>query len=232
MTGSNPGTLPPAAKLAEQTHPAGEKAPSAWRSRGIDDVYYQREAQVNWWSVLGGVAVAALLTQLPDLLSQVVQGRWSLVLYFTSTALIIVLSWVQTAWGTLVLRWRISIGTALLGFFSGLSLSIMGLQVTMPAAWMFAASLVALSSIASQLYFQRSGAWNDFAAPAIKRLKAVIWAHAVFGVVALGAGILLLIFPGRVHETIWAIASLSMAIVSIWLQSEGMKRERSEFGIA
>ena len=31
---------------------------SLWTQRGIEDVYFLREAQVNFWSILGGIAVA------------------------------------------------------------------------------------------------------------------------------------------------------------------------------
>jgi len=34
-----------------------------WTQRGDDDVAYQRQAQVTWWTLLGGIAVGALLTQ-------------------------------------------------------------------------------------------------------------------------------------------------------------------------
>jgi hypothetical protein len=56
--------------------------PSPWQARGVDDVYFQRDAQVTWWTILGGIAVGALLTQLPDVISQTQSGRWWLVLYF------------------------------------------------------------------------------------------------------------------------------------------------------
>lgn len=39
-----------------------------WGTHGVEDVYYQRDAQVTFWTVLGGIAVAALLTQITNLI--------------------------------------------------------------------------------------------------------------------------------------------------------------------
>jgi len=50
-----------------------------WAMHGEESVYFKREAQVNFWTVLGGLAMAALLTQLSPLLEQLRQGRWYLI---------------------------------------------------------------------------------------------------------------------------------------------------------
>ena len=48
----------------------------AWISRGVDSVYYQRETQVAWWTILGGIAVAALLTEVDSVFLAVRNQRW------------------------------------------------------------------------------------------------------------------------------------------------------------
>jgi hypothetical protein len=166
-----------------------------------------------------------------EVVSQAQAGRWWLVFYFLASALTISLSWVQTTWGTLVLKWPISIASALLGFFAGFSQSILSLQVTRPSSWMFAAFLVALSSILSQLYFMKSGAWAGFSPTYVARLKGVVWAHGAFGGIALVAGLMLLRYPGRFHEILWGLISLSMILISLWVQDRGMKIERTALQI-
>ena len=72
-----------------------------WSIHREESVFFQREAQVNFWTVLGGLAVAALLTQLSPLLVEIKADRWYLFLYAISSILILGLSWVQTAWGVI-----------------------------------------------------------------------------------------------------------------------------------
>lgn len=199
----------------------------AWLARGVEDVYFQREAQITWWTILGGIAVAALLTQLPEVLAQVELGKWSALVYFVTTALVIALSWVQTAWGTLVLRWQISIPGALIGFFVGMSQCVLSLQVTKPSAWMVAASLVALSSVVSQVFLWKSGAWIAFKPEYIGRLKIVAWTHGAFGLIALIAALLLHRYPVPAHETLLGMAAFGMIMVALWLQGKGMRLERA-----
>ena len=46
-----------------------------WTTHGVEDVYLQREAVVNFWTVLGGLAMAALLTQLSPLLHELQESH-------------------------------------------------------------------------------------------------------------------------------------------------------------
>jgi hypothetical protein len=146
----------------------GEKL---WTARGVEDVFFQREAQVTWWTVLGGIAVAALLTQLEAVFAATKSGQWVYTLYFITTCLVIVNSWVQTSWGSLVLRWPISIPSSLLGFFQGLSLSLAALSVTLPVNWFGAMSLILIAAILNQLYFMKRGAWVNFPSYMIVRFR-------------------------------------------------------------
>jgi hypothetical protein len=95
-----------------------------WKTHGVEDVYFQREAQVNLWTVMGGIAAAALLTQFSGLMQETQASRWYLVLYFLASIAIIVNSWEQTVWGSLVLHWPISIPVTLFIFLTQLSLDI------------------------------------------------------------------------------------------------------------
>jgi len=131
---SNPSRKKPkiqkkAITLGRKPSPGNENhSEKLWAARGVEDVYFQREAQVTWWSVLGGIAVAALLTELDTLLFAFNMGKWYFSLYFLATCLVIINSWVQTVWGSLVLKWPISISTSISGFFQGILLSVAALR--------------------------------------------------------------------------------------------------------
>ena len=60
-----------------------------WTTHGVEDVYLQREAVVNFWTVLGGLAMAALLTQLSPLLHEHQESHWYLLLFFIASILTI-----------------------------------------------------------------------------------------------------------------------------------------------
>jgi len=99
-----------------------ESLPSElWTRRGYDDVAFQRQAQVTWWTLLGGIAVGALLTQFESLLVAVRNGHWYYLLYFLATCFVIINAWAQVAWGALALYWPISVPTSIFVFMGGLS---------------------------------------------------------------------------------------------------------------
>jgi len=58
----------PKENLDEPTRKIADPELRLWGTHGLDAVYFQREAQVNFWTVLGGLAMEALLTQLSPLL--------------------------------------------------------------------------------------------------------------------------------------------------------------------
>ena len=109
-----------------------------WTHRGIEDVYYQRESCATWWTILGGVAVAALLTRLETVWGLVRSGDWYYLLYVVTTALVILLAWLQISWGALVVFWRISLDNVMWIYLSGLSLSFVSLSVSNISIWWLA----------------------------------------------------------------------------------------------
>ncbi len=58
-----------------------------WQRHNADDVAYQRQAQVTWWALMGGIALGALLTQFDQLLAETQMGNWYYFLYFIATCL-------------------------------------------------------------------------------------------------------------------------------------------------
>ena len=64
------------AKAKKSKKTQTESPRDAWVSRGVDSVYFQRETQVAWWTILGGIAVAALLTEVDSVIMAVKDQRW------------------------------------------------------------------------------------------------------------------------------------------------------------
>ena len=145
--GQAEGKQPPARPARRQ---AG-RTDQLWVIHREESVYFQREAQVNFWTGLGGLAVAALLTQLSALWQAVQASRGYLLLFLVASVLILATSWVQTSWGSLVLRWPISIVTTVLVLFQMLAQSVQCLLVTNPAGWLAAtAALIAFALLETE----------------------------------------------------------------------------------
>jgi hypothetical protein len=202
-----------------------------WAARGVEDVYFQREMQVNLWTVMGGVAAAALLTQLSALAHEVQTSRWYLVLYFLASIAIIVNSWEQTAWGSLVLRWPISVPLTLFIFLTQFSLAIQCLLVTNPLGWMAASGLVILFSLLNQNYSRISGAWAAFSPKKLEEIKAGLLVFVLWLTLCIGAVVQLYWFPSHFSEIIWGFVALASSIIGLVMQHKVTEQERKELGI-
>lgn len=223
----NPTTLsdsqPPTSNEGDGIH--------LWRSHGLDDVAYQRQAQVTWWTVLGGLAVGALLTQAQSLTSEVITGRWHLTMFFLATCLIIINSWVQTVWGSLVLRWPITMPYSIIGFFSGLALCLAALNVTVPVLWCLAVVFVIAFAILTQLTLQKTDSQITLPHDQLIRARAVIMIYLIFEGIVI-AGILgLWIFPSNFLEIIVGVVALGGSIFAVLWQHVGMTQEKKSLGI-
>jgi hypothetical protein len=209
----------------------GDESRRLWKSHGMEDVYFQREAQVNLWTVMGGIAAAALLTQFFELVHQVQASRWYLVLYFLASIATIVNSWEQTAWGSLVLRWPVSIPVTLFIFLTQLSLDIQCLLVTKPMGWMAASGLVILFSLLHNNYNRLSGAWPDFSSRRLKEIRTSWTIYAFWLLLSAGAVVQLHWFPSRTSEIIWGFVVLASSVIALVMQHRVTERERKELGI-
>lgn len=217
----------------EAVSPVTEEHPEKlWAARGKEDVFFQREAQVTWWSVLGGIAVAALLTELDALPPAFRSGRWYVLLYFLATCLVIINSWVQTVWGSLVLKWPISIHTSASMFFQGLLMSVGALNITKPAIWYAAMTGVILTNLFNQLIFSRSSGWIAFPAEMVNQARTnnrIYTAMAVFGAVS---GVYLALRPGIGVEMVLGIVAVLISIFALIREHVGMNEEKQRMGIA
>ena len=223
------GTRPAKTHARPRDNEPGE---GLWATRGVEDVYFQREAQITWWTVLGGIAVAALLTQLESLTTAVKSGQWHYTLYFAASCLIIVNSWVQTAWGSLVLRWPISIPTSLSLFLSGLSTSVACLNVTHPAVWMGATFVVLLTAEFNQVVFMRRRGWVAMPPEMVARARAGIRVYVVFAGIALVSTLHLALWPSMVGEIAWGLVAVLATTMALAWQHAGMNEEKRRMGIA
>ena len=203
-----------------------------WTKRGDEDVAYQRQAQVTWWTLLGGIAVGALLTQFEALLTAVKGGQWYYLLYFLATCFVIITAWAQTAWGALVLYWPISVPTSLIIFLGGLSQSLAALNITRPALWTTCIVGVLLSAVLMQLTFMRQEGWIALPKAAIKRVIFGIWIYVILILVTLGISLYLFIFPSRWAELTFGVVALVLSIFALYWQHLGMQEEKKRMHIA
>ncbi len=221
-------------KTKARTKPARKHADTElrlWATHGKESVYFQREAQVNFWTVLGGLAMAALLTQLASLLNELQAGRWYLLLYLVTSVLVITTSWVQTAWGSLVLKWPINILDTILTIFMMLVQSIQCLLVTNPAGWLAATAGIILFAVAGQVHFEKSGAWKVFPAKFIKRFRFNNAMYMFFMFLGLAGAFQLYWYPSRIAEMVWGFVVLFLSILALYMQHKGMQEEKKELGI-
>jgi hypothetical protein len=202
-----------------------------WTSHGKEDVYFQREAQVNFWTVLGGLAMAALLTQLSPLLQEIRASRWYLLLYLVASILVLANSWVQTSWGSLVLKWPISIVTTIIMLFQMLTQSIQCLLVTNPSGWLAATAGLILFALFNQFYFEKSGAWGIYSPESIKQYKFVNGVYLFLMLICLAGAFQLYWYPSHIAEMVWGLVALFFSIMSLYMQYKGMQMEKKKLGI-
>ena len=202
-----------------------------WQQRGPEAAYFQREAQVNFWTVLGGLAAGALLTQIAPLFQEIVAGRWYLLLYAVSTLLIIVNSWVQAAWGSLAMRWRLTTAGTLVYFLSTFTLSLLSLSITRPAVWAAMTGSQLVFALLNQYVFKCTGAWEDYSRATLDRIRLVNWTYFIWILMAFGAAAQMNWLPSRRSEIIWGFIVLISASAALYLQHRGMEAERKELGI-
>jgi hypothetical protein len=77
----------------------------------------------------------------------------------------------KTPWGSLVLKWTISIAATVIMLFQMLIPSIQCLPATNPSGRLAANGRAYLFSLPDQFYFAKSAAWKVFSTAYIKRFK-------------------------------------------------------------
>ncbi len=202
-----------------------------WKQHGMEDVYFQRDAQITFWTVLGGIAVAALLTQITNLIDGIQMGRWYLLLYFLTSIMLITNSWVTNLWGSLVLRMQVNILYALIQLMNLVCLAILCLQVTNPLTFFVAGGFFVLFGLFMDAYLMKSGAWVGFTPEKIKGIKFNSRVYLAFVVLCFGAAANLFWYPSVAADVGWGVLTLFASIAAMVMQHFTMKQERKELGI-
>jgi hypothetical protein len=211
----------------KQSDPMGLSDP-LWTKHGENDVNYQRQTQLTWWTLLGGIAVGALLTQLESLLSGIKAGQWYYIFYFIATCFMLINNFVAQAWGAMMIRCPIQIEPAIYTFFATLSLSISALNITHPAAWTASiAFFVFFSTLTNSYYYRHNAMLKDV----VKNAQKTVYMFELFVIIAIGASIFLYL-----NSTAWAvlvvgIISLILSLLSLYSQHATMQIERKRYGI-
>jgi len=209
----------------------GHEGATLWTRHGMEDVYFQREAQVNFWTVLGGLAMAALLTQLSPLLQELRASRWYLLLYLVASILVLANSWVQTSWGSLAMKWPISIVTTIIMLFQMLAQSIQCLMVTNPSGWLAATAGIILFALFNQLYFEISGAWEVYSPESTKRYKFTNAVYFILMLICLAGAFQLYRYPSHIAELVWGFVVVFLSIMALFMQYTVMQVEKKMLGI-
>ena len=215
----------------KETKPTDEDHENVWQKRGEDDVSYQRQAQLTWWTLMGGIALGALLTQFDLLIAETRVGNWHFFLYFFATCFVIVNSWVQTAWGALVLCWPISVISSLILFFGNLSCSIAALSITIPECWMAGMAGGVVFAVLMQLHFKRQQGWIALTQDAIKRANLGIVVYLGLFLLLLMMAILLTLFPSKLLEILFGFLALFFSSLALYWQHLGMAQEKASLHI-
>jgi hypothetical protein len=218
---------------SENDQPVSDQKPqSLWSAHGgMDDVNYQRSAQVTLWTIMGGLAFAVLVTEMDSLWAQMQAGRWYLALYATSSFWIIVLDWTLAVWGSLVLKYQITLTNTLLIVGASFAIVMQCLLVTNPAGWFAATGVSGLLFWILQFYFMRSGAWKPFSVDVIAQLKKNLWVYGLWPLVCFISVLHLYLAPSALTETIWGVIALVLLIDAFFRRSRDMQRERKDLGI-
>ena len=209
----------------------GSEQRSLWSFHGMEDVYFQRGSTVNFWTVMGGLQTAALLTQTGIIWEQIQAGRWYLSLYLLDSLLIIALIWALSSWESLILKWTISIPTILTQFLGNFALAITCLLITNPAGWSLGLTIAAACNWLHQILLSRLGAWEIFSPKMLKLRKASLWAFGLWPLFALAGAIHMYLVTSVLVQTIWGMLGLAIIIEALFRQHRVIERERKELGI-
>jgi hypothetical protein len=211
--------------------PAKSKNLKYWRERGTEDAWYQRSVQTTWWSVLGGIAIGVLVTQISPVLAALKTAQWYPGLYFLATIMIVAYSWVQTSWGSLVMKWPISIVSSLVQMVTNMSLAFAALNIADPPLWMAAMAVGAFGSFCIQINFFLSGAWDLFPEEKLRGYKRSLFAYGGLAAFILGVAIHLYLAPTQKNFMLYGIVSFVLSIGLMVWQHVAMQAEKREMGI-
>lgn len=214
----------------KSTKKAGSRE-ELWNRHGLDDVYFQRDTFVTYLSILGGVAVGALLTQFLPMIEQIKLSRWHLILYFLASLFMMISTWVMVSWMALTLKMQIRFRTVIPQFFHLFVLCVVCLSVTNPTGWLAASGIYILLHLISNFVYKVTGQWDRWPTQVNAATRNNQWIYLFWMVLAFAASLHLKWFPSNLNETIWGVVALIGSILTIIKQDSDIERERKVFGI-
>jgi hypothetical protein len=210
---------------------AEQKSDSLWSMRGMEDVNLQRAAQLNLWTVLGGLQVAALFTQVGSVWEQLQAGRWYVFVYALNSLLIIALVWSASFWDSVVLKWTVTVPTILTQLFGNFFLGITCLLIVDPAGWFLALAISATCNGFHNILLSRSGAWEIVSPKMLETRRANLWVENLWPLLAYAGAVHMYLVPSVLVQSIWGVIALAIIIEGLFRQHHDMKRDRKELGI-
>lgn len=210
---------------------AAQQDLNIWKSHGIPDAYYQRTIFAVLWTVMLVVALAFLAIQFLQVMGTLNTAAWYPLLYLIATVVVITYTWVQVAWGSLVLPTRLSVVGTLIIIISGLALWFAAINIANPPLWIAGVLVASLGSLADQFYLYRTGAWNVFPANKLQKYKngLIIYAGQVL-LVALFLVHMLLV-PTTTVYIVYGFVAIAVSVVLLVMQQRGMNEEKQELKI-
>lgn len=220
-------------RMSQQNLASGSSPESdaLWHQHGIEAVYFQREAHINFWTILGGIAIAVLLTEIDNIIINIQAGRWHILLYALSAILLITVSWVQNVWGTLILKVPTNYINVFLWTINLISLSVMCLYVIHPTIFLGTCAVYSLIAIFIQIFLKKSGAWSIFPEKMIRDLTNTLWFYLAVVLLCIAAVIQLKLMPSQAAEIGWGCFTVVGSVAVVILHHSSMKKERQLFGV-
>lgn len=195
-------------------------------SRGADAINFQRNAHMTWISVLMAMVVVVLAEKMSAILGQAwTQGRWYLLLYVISSGLIIVQSWVQINWLTLISRSPIQAVRTGLSLLNGIAIYFICASVENPADWFRAVGFFLIVSILQLITALRQRLIEGSLAKSLYNLVAAI--GVCVGIVFLASWHLTVDTRAPVIW-LWGVIATGLMTSYLWLQSRGMAEGRRD----
>jgi len=193
-------------------------------ARGVDSINFQRTAHITWISVLMAMVVVVLADKIYNRLgSALAQGRWYLLLFVIASGLIIIQTWVQTGWQTLISHSPITVVRTGLTLLNGLAIYFICASIENPASWFRAAGFFCIVSCFALVTGLRQ---KMIMVVFTKRIYLVTGVVGAYAGIAFLAAWHLTVQPVAWVAWFWGAIAILMMTVYLWLQSRSMKIER------
>ena len=199
-----------------------DKNNNAWIIRYNQSVDFQRSAQMTWWSILQGLAVAALAERIFEIVEMNADYKWTYLLLAVTSMLILVSSWVQMSWAIMMLHWPVNVTHTAFTLLLGVMSYLMALYIDQPANWFHAVLGVVISALIIYIYNLVIGAVVDVTYKVTLRTIAVYLFVALVCLIAIWQ---IKRSPTPTTQLLWSSAIFTLAVIDWVLQSRNIKAQ-------